>query len=86
MKTSIKKVEGVNYSITDRWEKGIDHHPKSESLMKEIEKIDYNYCNDYFCWKTGGDGDNGETLMYILDIMFDEQDALERGAKYENAG
>jgi hypothetical protein len=26
---------------------------------------------DYFCWKTGGDGDNGETLMYQMDAFFE---------------
>jgi hypothetical protein len=30
--------------------------------------------HDYFGWKCGGDGDNGETLMYELDILFEERE------------
>jgi hypothetical protein len=54
----------VEYNITKRWEQGIAHHPKSIALMKRLGDIDFNHCNDYFCWKWGGDGDKGETLMY----------------------
>ena len=39
--------------------------------------------SDYFCWKTGGDGDNGEILAFVLDIYFEEQDAArEKGATW----
>ena len=27
-----------------------------------------------FCFKSGGDGDNGEHLMYLLDIHFEQID------------
>jgi len=64
----------VEYDINERWENGTDHHPKSEELFKRIADIDFKHCNDYFCWKSGGDGDNGETLMYILDIIFEEDE------------
>lgn len=70
MTTTNKKI----YSVGERWEKGIDHHPKSIELFKKIAKIDWEQCGDYFCWKSGGDGDNGETLMYELDIIFDEEE------------
>jgi len=67
-------IPGVEYDINKRWENGTDHHPKSEELFKRIADIDFKHCNDYFCWKSGGDGDNGETLMYILDIIFEEDE------------
>ena len=60
--------------ITDaheRWESGMMHHPLSIVIFKALEKADWEYMNDYFCWKSGGDGDNGETLMYTLDIAID---------------
>jgi hypothetical protein len=66
------KVEGVEYG--DRWSKGIPHNPKSIELMERIAEIDFHLFNDYFMFKMGGDGDNGETLMYMLDIYFDEQE------------
>ena len=56
----------------ERWEQGLPHHPKSEEIYNAIAKLDFKYGNDYFCFKSGGDGDNGEHLMYLLDMYFDE--------------
>ncbi|MDJ0986785.1 MAG: hypothetical protein QNJ26_14680 [Desulfobacterales bacterium] len=82
-KEKYPKVEGVEYDIEKRWENGIDHHPKSEALMEKIMNVDFVWNDDYFCWKRGGDGDNGESLMYLLDIIFDEEDKS-KGIKSEN--
>lgn len=65
------KVPGVDYDA-NRWEAGISHHPKSEALVRRLAEIDFHYFNDHFQWKIGGDGDNGECLMYELDVYFDE--------------
>jgi hypothetical protein len=67
----------VERDINKRWENGIDHHPKSVELYEAIAKIDFELCNDFFCWKSGGDGDNGEFLMYEMDIYFECKDAGE---------
>lgn len=67
----------VERNITKRWEQGIAHHPKSEELFKRLAIIDWQYGGDFFCWKSGGDGDNGEILMYELDIVFECLDAGE---------
>ena len=48
-----------------------EHHPNSVRLMKFLEEIDFSEFNDFFCWKSGGDGDNGEILMHQLDAFFD---------------
>jgi hypothetical protein len=53
-----------------RWEKGLPHHPKAKDLAREIAKIDFDN-GDYFCFKFGGDGDNGEHLTYLLDCYFE---------------
>jgi hypothetical protein len=70
----------IQYNITKRWEEGIPHHEKTIRLFRRLSAIDFNYCGDSFGWKCGGDGDNGETLIYQLDIIFEEDDAaaLER--------
>ena len=70
----VKKIIKVEKS-KDRWECGIEHHPKSIELMEFISEIDFHVYGDCFCWKTGGDGDNGETLMYQMDAFFEDQDA-----------
>ena len=59
----------------NRWDEGIGHHPESLRLMaflKEHDFRDYGLCFD---WNTGGDGDNGETLMYQMDAYFEMREA-----------
>lgn len=77
-----KKVPGVEYDINARWEQGVPHHHKSVDLYKKLAELDFLFLDDYFCFKSGGDGDNGGFLMYLMDIAFEEQD-LSRG-KNEN--
>ncbi len=64
----------VETNITTRWEKGMAHHPQSVELFNKLAKIDLEHGGDFFCWKKGGDGDNGEHLMYELDIIFETED------------
>lgn len=64
----------------DRWGEGMDHHPMSERLMKFLAEHDYKDYGDGFCWKTGGDGDNGETLMYQMDAFFELLDQQKASA------
>lgn len=54
-----------------RWEEGIEHHPKSIRLMRFIAEHDFEDYGDYFQWNIGGDGDNGESLMYEMDAFFE---------------
>lgn len=61
--------------INERWENGVPHDPRSEKIYRAIAKLDFEEGSDFFCFKSGGDGDNGEHLMYLLDIMFEDQDA-----------
>jgi hypothetical protein len=61
-------------TVNDRWEKGIPHDPRSITIYKSIEKIDFEENDDSFGFKAGGDGDNGETLMYLLDVHFERLD------------
>ena len=65
------KAQQTGLTGIDRFGRGIEHHPKSKRLMAFIAEHDYKDYGDYFCWKTGGDGDNGETLMYQMDAFFE---------------
>ena len=58
----------------DRWGEGVDHHPKSQELMEFLAEHDFKDMDDYFCWKIGGDGDNGESLMFEMDVYFEQKD------------
>lgn len=46
-----------------------EHNPKSKEIYDFISKLDFEN-GDYFCFKSGGDGDNGELLMDLLDCYF----------------
>ena len=59
---------------TRRWEKGIEHDLRSERMARIIGQIDYNLLGDSLCLKFGGDGDNGEQLMYAMDVYFEMVD------------
>ena len=50
------------------------HDPRSVEIFRALEWIDLEQFGDYFCWKSGGDGDNGEVLLDELDIYFKEKD------------
>lgn len=69
----LKIPESVNTDINKRWEHGVPHHPSSEALVKAMQCVDRRYCGGMFDIETGGDGDNGESLLYLLDIIFEVQ-------------
>lgn len=56
-----------------RWNDGIPHHQESIQLMNELMILDFEFGGDFFCFKAGGDGDNGEHLMYLLDMIFERR-------------
>lgn len=61
----------VHTTPGERWEQAIPHHPDSETLIKMIGELDFSI-GDHLCLKWGGDGDNGEWWMYLLDILIEE--------------
>lgn len=73
MKDDYEKAKELGITGIDRRGIDIDHHPMSLRIMRFLEQHDFNDWNDSFCWKwkRGGDGDNGETLMYQMDAFFE---------------
>ncbi len=69
-----KKAQDLDLVKIDRWGEGRPHHQMSQRIARFISELDFNDYDDYFCWKLGGDGDNGETLMYELDTFFEMLD------------
>lgn len=61
-------------NVDERWEQGIPHDPRSKEIASALADIDMEN-GDSLCLKFGGDGDNGEELMYLLDIYFARKDA-----------
>jgi len=76
--TDYEKAKELGLTNIDRWGEGVEHHPKSIRLIAFLIEHDFeDYC-DYFCWKSGGDGDNGETLMYQMDAFFELMDIIDK--------
>lgn len=60
--------------LAERLEKGIPHDERSEEVYQFLEAYDFRFGNDFFEFKAGGDGDNGEHLLYLLDEFFANKD------------
>jgi len=69
-----RKAANALLGIGERWEQGIPHDPRSEEIIRAMAKIDFEECDDSLQINVGGDGDNGETMMYILDCYFARRD------------
>lgn len=69
-----EKADKLGLTEIDRWGDGVDHHEMSQRIVSFLADHDLLDYGDYFCWKQGGDGDNGETLMYQLDAFFEMLD------------
>lgn len=71
MNKDYEKAKEFGLTQGNRWSEGKDHHPLSERLGRFLAEHDFNDYGDYFGWKVGGDGDNGETLMFQMDAFFE---------------
>lgn len=72
-----EKAKALGLTQQDRWEAGAPHHPMSKRLVDFLSAHDCHDYNMHFDWRTGGDGDNGETLMYQMDAFFEMLDKTE---------
>ncbi len=77
MNDDYEKAKALGLTNLNRWEDGVPHHPMSERLIEFLAEHDFHDCGDSFCWKLGGDGDNGETLAYQMDAFFEMLDEKE---------
>ena len=55
-----------------------DHDPRSVEIYEFVSMLDFHCEDDFFCWKSGGDGDNGEVLLGELDGYFAWKDGKDQ--------
>jgi hypothetical protein len=72
--TDYENAKNLGLTNINRWEEGVEHHPTTERIIRFLAEHDLHDYDDYFCWKVGGDGDNGESLGYQLDAFFEMLD------------
>jgi len=58
-----------------------EHDSRTIKLYEFISQLDFNEAGDAFGFTSGGDGDNGEHLMYLIDCYFADKD--ESNGTYE---
>jgi len=74
LKTDYEIAKEKGLTKIDRYSECVEHHPMSKRLMEFLAEHDLKDYDDYFDWSVGGDGDNGETLMYQMDAFFESLD------------
>jgi hypothetical protein len=62
------------FSAERRYDDGAEHHTKAVKLMEFLMDYDYQEMGDSLGWEVGGDGDNGESLLYALSVYFEYLD------------
>lgn len=55
-----------------RWEDGIDHHSISYNIISFMEALEIETGEYLVDIRTGGDGDNGESMMYLMDPLWEK--------------
>ena len=63
----------VEKNINKRWIDGVAHHERSIDAYNAIRYLDMINENR-FDFRSGGDGDNGEVLMYLMDMYFEAEE------------
>ncbi len=74
--SKLNTIPNIEYDVNKRLESALPHHKKTLHLFKRVDSLDQHVLENYFDFKSGGDGDNGEMLMCLLDIYFEEMDVL----------
>ena len=62
-----------NLPKIEKYGMSVEHNPKSKEIYNFISEVDFAN-GDAFCFKCGGDGDNGEMLMALLDEYFKQKE------------
>jgi len=74
--TDYEQAKKSGFTSLDRSGNGIDHHTMSKRLVEFLSAHDFHDYGDYFGWKIGRDGYNGETLMHQMDAFFETLNAF----------
>jgi hypothetical protein len=74
----------MSKTLKERLKDSDEHDSRSITLYEFISQLDFNEAGDAFGFVSGGDGDNGEHLMYLLDCWFASKDESNGGSFNEN--
>ena len=69
---------GIDYDLTAKWERGGERSEEAEKLAREIADLDWLLYGDALGLDFGGDGDNGEFLIDLINILFELRKIEER--------
>ncbi len=63
----LAKARALNLVDIDRWSEGMEHHPMSERSIRFIA------AEGSMDISVGGDGDDGESMMFVLDAFWESK-------------
>lgn len=67
---------GIDYDLFARWNRGENKRSsKSEQLAREIADLDWLVGGDALSFRFGGDGDSGEFLIDLINLLFELHDS-----------
>jgi len=62
---------GIDYDLSARWERGQERSAEAENMAREIADLDWLLYGDSLGLDFGGDGDSGEFLIDLINILFE---------------
>ena len=68
------KKTAKHISINKRWENGMPHDKRSVEMVEFMRMLDWEDNGGALDIQMGGDGDNGEYMMFLLDVYFELKD------------
>lgn len=80
---SLMEGEAGNLTPHQRWDAGLPHDPRSHEVFEMLRDADLDL---YFDWQSGGDGDNGEHLMFQLDSWYARKDRIAQPDPSDGSG
>lgn len=60
----------VTMDPEERWEEGVEHDPRTKEIFEFMQEYDSKFNSSSLELSSGGDGDMGEQLMYLMDEYF----------------
>lgn len=61
---------GIDIDLVARWERGEPRLEEAEKIAQEIADLDWLLYDNVFDFDFGGDGDSGELLIDLIDVLF----------------
>ena len=63
---------GIDYDLNAKWERGEERSDEAEQMARELADLDWLLYGNTLDFDFGGDGDSGEFLIDLIDVLLRE--------------